>query len=174
MTATGQAKNKTQFCAALIIAAAMVAGGAVAHAQGPSVNVCSSETVDSNYYNDYVEQTVCLSGDASGLDSYNEVDLEQYQQNVIISAVGADAQIWGPSGLVSDTGEQQGYYVSVNGWAASPQIGAWYTLYGLYDECDDPSSNGNSYGCNWTGLMSGQSVSAMVTPPPTPTLSRSE
>jgi RHS repeat-associated protein len=158
---------------ALLMAAAVAIGmpmAANAQDTGYSVNVCSSGTIDSNYYNDYVEQTVCLSGDASGLDAYNEVDLEQYQEEVVIQLVGADAQIYGSSGLVADSGEQQGSYVTVNAWVSSPQTGVWYSMYGLYDECQDPGADG-WINCGWTGLMSGYSVSAMVTTPPTPSLS---
>jgi RHS repeat-associated protein len=161
--------------ATLILPAVLLSGAPALHAQqsGPTIYECDSETVDSNYYNDYVEQTVCLSGDASGLDFYNEVDLERYQQNVLISAIGADAQLSGPTGFW-DTGEQQtpgSYSATVSGWVPSPQLGAWYYLYGLYDECDDPSSNGDPYGCNWTGLMYGDSLSGMITATPTPTVS---
>ena len=161
-------KQKTLFAAALSAAMAAIGAPVAANAQttGTYVDVCSSGTIDSNYYNDYVEQTVCLSGDASGLDAYNEVDLQQYQENVVIQLVGADAQVYGPTGLV-DSGEQQGSYVSVTAWVPSPQIGAWYTLNGLYDECQDSGADG-WINCGWTGLMSGYSVSAMVISLPAP------
>jgi len=166
--------GKKWFVITLLTSIAALVGTAQTNAQstGSYVNVCSSYALDGSY-NNYVDETVCLYGDATGLDSYAELDLEWYQQNIYIVEVGLEAQLYGPSGLISDSGEQQGSNPSVNDWIPSPQIGAWYTLESQYDECHDPSADGNPCYGNWTGLMSGLSVMAMVTGLPTPTLTLS-
>ncbi len=133
-----------------------------AQSSGPTVDVCSSGMADSA--ND-VEETVCLSGDGSQLLGYVEVDDGGYGYTMdFIPEVGADAQIFDGSRLVSDSGEPGSDYAST--YVANPNLNDTYSLWGWLNECYDPSGMDNFNNCYWNYGVGSQSVQVQVTDQP--------
>ena len=131
-----------------------------AQTSGAIVNVCQTDWVDSG---NYIQQTVCLNGDASQLTGYVETDDLGYyylggDSTFVVEAM-SDAQIWDQSGLVKDAGMGNDYaYIT-------PQINDEYTLEGIFQECYDPTGSGTYSNCTWQGPMDGLNIQGEVQGP---------
>jgi hypothetical protein len=158
-------RNICVHAAALFVALLIVPPNASrAQSSGPTIDVCSSGEVD--YYND-IQQTVCLYGDKTGLDTYVYTEDDTWPDygggDYFVLDVASDAQLYDGSTFVNDAGWNYGGTTATSsGYGASPTINDWYNLYGFYQECYD--SSGDGYSCSWLGSEGGWSVSGQITP----------
>lgn len=157
------------FAVTLFVAGLCIFAPMRAHAQSsaPNVDECSSEVVDTNYD---VEEWNCLSGDATTLDSYSEVDSNDTTGTV----AGVEAQEWiglfpGGSGYQTDWSQSGGSEADID-YEFAPQVNAYYTLFSSYGECFDWTESDDYSNCSWEGGQPGPSVMAEVTSLPTPAL----
>jgi len=137
------------------------------HAQqaGASVDTCSTQMMDGS---NYVEETVCLSGNKSELDVYVETDNygpEEYGTlNVAVAAVGSRGLLYDGNNLVLDTGRTTASDTAIASSSITPSTSTTYSLTGFYSEYQDPTANDCGYppNCSWNYDMGGLTVEAQV------------
>jgi RHS repeat-associated protein len=156
---------RKRFPLLLLLAAAWAFAPAYARAQssGPTIDTCSSGTVD--YSND-IEETVCITGDSTGLYATVEVDDDGYEDwgwsDLYVPEVGAQAYIYDGNTLVYTSSDSQGSPDVYSSGFVVPHVSDLYTLYGSADECFDYWDDG---GCDGWGIgVGGMYITAQVTP----------
>jgi hypothetical protein len=158
----------------LVGACTLLAPFVCAQSIGPTINVCTSELVDSS---NSVSQTICLIGNSSQLDSFTEVSSYDWNyfplvdSNTSLSSSGG-FQAW--SGwAVRDSYGPGGTYAS-SGIDTTPVLNDVYTMSGQSGYCYDSSGlggrrdwddNPNIHYCVWTDPGGYRSLQGVVTLP---------
>jgi hypothetical protein len=154
-------RSTSALCLLMALAFLLASSRSEAQYVGQTVNACDTGWVDSS---NYIQETVCVSGDASGLYAWQSDDDLGYEYlgglSTFVVSVTGDMQIFAGGSLIYDSGLGSGWGQVV------PQLNLTYTAQGNFDECYDPSGMGDFGNCSWTGLMSGIRVDVMVTGPP--------
>ena len=135
----------------------LLSHAARAQSSGPNVDVCSSTRVDSSYW---VELTVCLYGNASGVTAVTSVN--DPDAGDVIAGTGAGESLYNASTLVY-SGQNRSSGSSSISYTFTPQLNAVYTLNGTSNECYDRTGMGNYGGCRWNYIQGSLSVQAQVT-----------